>query len=57
MEVPENKIETLNLFEQGPIMLENALEDMSDIELDYIPSNGGWSISQIVHHIVDGDDL
>lgn len=51
----QNKI--LELFKQGPGMLENALADLSDIELDYAPSNGGWSIRQIIHHIVDGDDL
>jgi len=25
--------------------------------LDYSPSNDGWTIRGIVHHIVDGDDL
>jgi uncharacterized damage-inducible protein DinB len=30
---------------------------LRDSELDFIPSGGGWSIRQIVHHIVDGDDL
>jgi len=25
--------------------------------LDYSPSAGGWTIRDIVHHIVDGDDL
>lgn len=57
MKPPENKNEILELFERGPGILENALADLSDTELDYIPSNGGWSIRQIVHHLVDGDDL
>ena len=38
-------------------MLENTLFGLSDNELDYVPSNGGWSIRQIIHHIADGDDL
>lgn len=38
-------------------MLEDALTGMSDNEPDYTPANGGWSIRQIIHHIVDGDDL
>lgn len=57
MNAPENQKETLELFKQGPTILENALTGLSDIELDYLPINGGWSIRQIVHHISDGDDL
>ena len=57
MKAPENKKEILELFERGPGILENALTGLSDIDLDYAPSNGGWSIRQIVHHLVDGDDL
>ena len=54
---PENKSEVLELFKQGPGILENTLAGLSDVELDYVPSNGGWTIRQIVHHLVDGDDL
>jgi hypothetical protein len=57
MEPPENQKETLELFKQGPSILENALTGLSDIELDYVPTNGSWSILQIIHHVVDGDDL
>ena len=57
MKPPENQNEILKLFKQGPSILENALEGLSDNELDYSPSNGGWTIRQIVHHIADGDDL
>ena len=57
MEAPINKEEILKLYIQGPVILESALLGLSDNELDYVPSNGGWSIRQIVHHLVDGDDL
>lgn len=57
MEPPENQDKILELFEQGPGILENALDGLSDSELDYVPSNGGWTIRQIVHHLADGDDL
>jgi hypothetical protein len=57
MKPPENRNEILELFKRGPSILENALAGLSDTELDYVPSNGGWSIRQIVHHLVDGDDL
>lgn len=57
MKPPENQNEILKLFKKGPSILENALAGLSDIELDYAPSNGGWTIRQIIHHIADGDDL
>jgi uncharacterized damage-inducible protein DinB len=57
MKAPENKNEILKLFMEGPSMLENTLAGLNDNELDYIPSNGGWSIRQIIHHLSDGDDL
>ncbi len=57
MEPPENQDKILELFKQGPSILENALVGLSDIELDYAPMNGGWTIRQIIHHIADGDDL
>jgi hypothetical protein len=57
METPENKNEILISFMQGPGMLENTISGLSENELDYVPSNGGWSIRQIIHHITDGDDL
>jgi uncharacterized damage-inducible protein DinB len=57
MEPPENQKEILELFKQGPGILENALKGLSNSELDYSPSNGGWTIRQIIHHLVDGDDL
>lgn len=57
MKPSENKNEILELFKRGPGILENALAGLIDTELDYVPSNEGWSIRQIVHHLVDGDDL
>jgi uncharacterized damage-inducible protein DinB len=57
MERPENKDNILELFKEGPAILENAVAGLSEIGLDYTPSNGGWTIRQIIHHIADGDDL
>lgn len=57
MESPKNQKKILELFKQGPNTLENALAGLTDSELDYAPSNGGWTIRQIIHHISDGDDL
>nr|CAP48230.1 putative integron gene cassette protein [uncultured bacterium] len=41
----------------GPALLERAIAGLRDAELDASPSKNGWTIRQIVHHIVDGDDL
>ena len=57
MEPPKNPDESLKLFKKGPDILENALEGLTDCELDFSPVNGGWSIRQIIHHITDGDDI
>jgi len=37
--------------------LRAALDGVSETDLDLAPPEGGWTIRQIVHHIVDGDDL
>ena len=57
MKAPENKNEVINLFAEGPSILEMALEGLSNNELNYTPRNGGWTIREIVHHLVDGDDI
>jgi uncharacterized damage-inducible protein DinB len=44
-------------YADGPSQLENALKGLSESELDMAPSQGGWSIREIVHHISDGDDI
>ena len=44
-------------YAEGPAELEQALAGLHDAALDAPPAQGGWTIRQIVHHIVDGDDL
>lgn len=57
MEAPKNQKEFLELFKQGPAVLEKAVAGLSENELDYVPAKNGWTIRQIVHHLTDGDDL
>ena len=57
MNAPENREDAISRFREGPILLERTVMDLNDSELDLKPSGGGWSIRQIVHHIVDGDDI
>ncbi|GCE09131.1 DinB family protein [Dictyobacter aurantiacus] len=49
--------EIVALYAQGPARLQQALADISEQELDKKRSEGEWTIRQLVHHIVDGDDL
>lgn len=39
------------------MQLRAALEGLVETDLDLASVDGGWTIRQIVHHIVDGDDL
>ncbi len=57
MNVPEDRERVLSRFREGPILLEHTVVGLQDSELDFKPSGGGWSVRQIVHHIVDGDDI
>jgi uncharacterized damage-inducible protein DinB len=57
MKAPDDQDSVLARFMEGPALLERALAGLQDAELDAPPSRGGWTIRQIVHHIVDGDDV
>jgi uncharacterized damage-inducible protein DinB len=57
MNPPDDQIKIIDLFKQGPDILEKSIAGLSGKELDYAPFSGGWTIRQIIHHIVDGDDL
>ena len=52
-----NQQEVLSQYADGPSLLDSALSGLSETDLDLAPSADEWSIRQIVHHIVDGDDL
>ncbi len=52
-----NQASIMARFVDGPAQLEQALAGLQDTDLDAAPAQGGWTIRQIVHHIVDGDDL
>ena len=47
----------LKQYANGPSRLDSALADLSETDLDLTLSGASWSIRQIVHHIVDGDDI
>jgi uncharacterized damage-inducible protein DinB len=47
----------LQQYADGPEVLATAIAGLDDSKLDAPRPDGGWSIRQIVHHIVDGDDV
>ena len=44
-------------YAEGPAQLEAALEGLAEADLDAALTADTWTIRQIVHHVVDGDDL
>jgi len=44
-------------YADGPVHVEAAIAGLSEGELDIAQSDDAWTIRQIVHHIVDGDDI
>jgi len=49
--------EILKQYADGPTLLDSALADLSESNLDLALNTDSWTIRQIVHHIADGDDL
>jgi hypothetical protein len=47
----------LAAFADGPRQLRAALSGLAEADLDAALSPDTWTIRQIVHHVVDGDDL
>jgi hypothetical protein len=47
----------LKEYANGPSLLDSALTGLSETDLDLALSADSWTIRQVVHHIVDGDDL
>ena len=55
-----NQTDTQTILAQytdGPSLLDSALSGLTKTNLDLSPGADSWSIRQIVHHIVDGDDI
>jgi hypothetical protein len=44
-------------YADGPSLLDSALAGLAETGLDLSLDADSWSIRQIVHHIVDGDDI
>lgn len=47
----------LILYADGPTLLEAAIGGLNEAALNLSQNSDSWTIRQIVHHIVDGDDI
>ena len=56
-EQTSNPDATLALYAEGPARLETVLNGLTESDLNLAQTSGTWTVRQIVHHIVDGDDI
>jgi len=57
LDAPQDRVSTISRYKEGPVALNQVVHKLTDSALDAKPSQGGWTIRQIVHHLVDGDDI
>lgn len=53
----DSRLSLLEMYAAGPDKLEAFIEGLPDDSLSNHPGGGEWSIREIIHHIVDGDDI
>jgi hypothetical protein len=55
---PTSKLpENLARYTDGPVQLCEAIAGLQGVDLDIAKDKESWTIRQIIHHIVDGDDI
>ena len=52
-----SQYEIIAAYLDGPNRLETAIAGLSESDLDLAPDADAWTIRQIVHHVVNGDDI
>ncbi len=50
---PEERAERIATIEEHPARMRAAVADLSDEQLDTPYREGGWTVRQVVHHVVD----
>lgn len=56
-QITKSQDQTLARYAAGPDLVQAAIQDLDDTQLDLTLSAEGWSIRQLIHHIADGDYL
>ena len=49
--------ELLEEYKKGPERLTEVIQEIPENSLDLSADKDSWTIRQIIHHIVDGDDI
>jgi uncharacterized damage-inducible protein DinB len=52
---PQRRKEWINDIKDAPKLLREAVEGLSDTQLDTPYREGGWTVRQIVHHLCDSN--
>lgn len=50
---PDERAERIDTIEGHPARMRAAVADLSDAQLDTPYRDGGWTVRQVVHHVVD----
>jgi hypothetical protein len=50
-----DKDELMHRFPGGYAAVADAVEGLTDVELDHVPLDGGWTARQVVHHLADSE--
>ena len=50
---PEERATLLDQIEEAPAQLREAVAGLDDTQLDTPYRDGGWTVRQVVHHVVD----
>jgi hypothetical protein len=53
--VAEPRDSLVKKYREGAAVIATAVAGLGDTELDYGPSDGGWSPRQVVHHTADSE--
>lgn len=53
----DNQNATIAQYSDGPVQLDAVLAGLTESDLNLALTTDTWTIRQIVHHIVDGDDI
>ncbi|MZP28350.1 hypothetical protein GTO91_01265 [Heliobacterium undosum] len=51
----EERAQLINQYREGITLVEDALQGVSEAELDYQPTPERWTIRQIIHHLADSE--
>jgi hypothetical protein len=52
---PQRRRELIDRYRHGASVVEEAVRELGEADLDRRPSDGGWTARQVVHHLGDSE--